>query len=252
MLDIMRDESVFDSDGGQGRKKSKAQRRAERRANRTAQREAEAKVKPVKALNASQADYLEALNSSNQVFGVGSAGTGKTFLAAHHAASLLVAEKVERIIVARPAVSKKKHQQGFQPGKSDEKIAPWMVPVMDGLRAATSPAVVERLKREGKIEFVPFEFMRGRTFYRAAVILDEAQNCDLDDLRLFLTRIGEDSHVVVCGDPDQPDIPDSGLERVLEMIEENDISAEIVEFDPEDVVRSKLAKEWVRAFDRED
>jgi phosphate starvation-inducible protein PhoH and related proteins len=238
-------------DGNIKSRTTKAQRRAARRANRQTEREAETKVKPISALNEVQRDYMEALKESDQVFAIGSAGGGKTFIAAHHAATRLTNGDVSKAIIARPAVSKKKHQLGFLPGTNDEKLLPWLEPVLDGFRAAISPIAVERLRKEHKISFLAFEHMLGRTFNDAVVILDEAQNCDLSDLKVFLTRMGKNSQVIVCGDPSMPVIEDSGLETVLEMVEKYNLPVEVIEFGPEDVVRSAGAAAWVDAFDRE-
>lgn len=225
----------------------KAQSRHDRRQERT-HRSTEKTREPLKALNEAQADLIEALQESAQVFAIGPAGTGKTYIAARHAMMLLLAGAKERIVISRATVSKSKHKLGFRPGNQDEKIQDWMIPIMDGFKAEVSTATIDKLRKDGKIEFAAFETMRGRSFAGSVAILDEAQNCDLGDLRMFLTRIGESTQVIICGDLDQVDIPDSGFAAVLELIEKHNLSAEIVEFGPEDVVRSAIAKEWVLAF----
>lgn len=234
---------------------SKAQKRKERRAEKAQKSITIYEEKPLVPRNETQADFIDALKNSDQVFAVGPAGTGKTYIAAHHAMHSLITGKTEGIVVARPTVTKPKHRQGFLPGNEKEKIEPWLVPIISAFKDVVAAHVVDKMTRDGRIDYLSFETMRGRSLNRCIVILDEAQNCDYGDLRLFLTRIGEDSQVIVCGDPDpwQCDIGDaSGLNDVLEMIEEFDLSAEIIEFDEDDVVRSGIAKEWVKAFTRYD
>lgn len=205
-------------------------------------------VEPLKPKTARQAEYISLLQGGGDVFAVGGAGTGKTYIPARLAARALVDGKVEKIIVARVTVAKAKHALGFLPGKLDQKLAPWLVPIMDGMRAEVSAATIDQWKANGQFEIASFEHMRGRTFANCWLILDEAQNADLGDLQLFLTRIGEGAQVAVTGDTDQVDIHNSGLEEVLEMVRRNSINMSIVEFGDDDVVRSALARSWVKAF----
>lgn len=239
-------ELFFDEPRGSTRSSRKAKARHQRRTERKAPEVAS--LPEFQPLNQTQADLFEALKESPQVFVVGPAGTGKTYVAARHAMRQLLQGKTESIVLSRATVARRKHQLGFRPGKQDDKMADWMVPIMFGLKAECSTASIEKLRREGKIEFMPFETMRGRSIENAILILDEAQNCDIQDLKLFLTRVGENTQVIVAGDTDQVDIDDSGFETVLDMIEAHDMSAEIIEFDESDVVRSATAKEWVTAF----
>lgn len=197
-----------------------------------------------------QREYIEALDDSDQVFAIGGAGTGKTYIAARYALRRVISNEFHKVIVTRPTISALHHKLGFLPGDMKEKLDPWMRPIYDSFAAEAQASTIDQLKHQGRIELVSFEHMRGRTFDNAIVILDEAQNCTLLDLRMFLTRIGEDSKVIVCGDMDQVDITDSGLSTIVEMIESNDMNADIIEFGPEDVVRSEIAKEWVQVFDR--
>ena len=143
-----------------------------------------------------------------------------------------------------------RHKQGFLPGHLNTKLAPWLVPILDAFKAEISATEVEKYLRSGDIEFLSFEHMRGRTFSNAFVILDEAQNCSFNDLRMFLTRKGEGTTYVVTGDPSQVDIQDSGLASILDMIEQYDLDADIIEFESSDVVRSEQAQEWVSAFQK--
>jgi phosphate starvation-inducible PhoH-like protein len=206
------------------------------------------KSEPLIPRNENQGDYLAALNESDQVFGIGPAGTGKTYMAARVGIRSVMDGRKDKICIARVTIAKKKHALGFRHGNQNDKIADWVVPIMDGFKAECSKTTIEAMVKSGKIEFLAFETLRGRSLENCFVLLDEAQNCDLDDLKLFLTRIGEATTVVVCGDPSQTDIPDSGLEKVLDMIDDYDIDADVVEFTEDDVVRSATAKAWVKAF----
>jgi len=228
---------------------TKAARRAARRNEQNA-REAAKRSSPLKPKTPKQAEAITALKESEQVFLVGGAGTGKTYLASRHAMRKLLDGKTDKIVICRPTVAKEKHKQGFLPGGLEAKLRPWLVPVLDGMVAEASNTMIDKLKNDGRLEFLSFEHMRGRSIPDAVIILDEAQNCDLQDLRMFLTRTGENSQVIVCGDLDQIDIPNSGLETVLDMVEDFDLDADIIEFGPEDVVRSRAAAGWVRAFSR--
>jgi len=242
------DDAYFDQPrsrrGAAGGKASRRRARTEQKAP------SQHSTEPLHAKNANQADYIKALQDSDQVFGIGPAGTGKTYLAARIAIRKVISGDRDGIKIARPTVAKKKHQQGFLPGKLDAKLEPWLVPIMQGFKAECSQGTIDKLRADGRIEFLSFEHMRGRSFEGCVVMLDEAQNADLSDLKLFLTRVGERTQVIVSGDLDQVDIPDSGLETILDLIEDHDIPAEVVEFDEHDVVRSAIAKHWVRAFAR--
>lgn len=227
---------------------TKADKRAERKKNK-AKANRQKYRRPLVPKTNMQAAYIEALEDGDQVFAVGGAGTGKTYIASRHALRQLLDGECDKVIVTRPTVTKKKHELGFLPGSLDDKLGPWLIPLVDAMKDETSSNEVKRLMREGKIEFLSFEHMRGRSLPDCVVILDEAQNCDLADLRMFLTRIGENTQVIVCGDTDQVDIPDSGLDAVVDMILKNrKTSATLIEFSDEDVVRSETAREWVEAF----
>lgn len=225
---------------------TKAQARAARRAERSA-KQTKHTPKPLVAKNENQADYLEVLREGESVFAIGPAGTGKTYLAARIAAQRLLKGDIEKIVISRVTASKKGHQIGFLPGNIEAKMAPWLTPVIEGIRAEVSKAQLDAWKAAGQFEIVPFEYMRGRTFDKAAIILDEAQNAEFDDLHLFLTRTGEGSQVIVAGDHSQIDIPNSGLEEIVDISDEHAIM-DIVEFTEDDVVRSALAKKWVKAI----
>lgn len=211
----------------------------------------EHKIKrPLVAKTETQKFYLECLNTETQIFAIGGAGTGKTYIASRFAIRKLVEGRYEKLIIARPTVAKKRHELGFLPGNLEAKLKPWLVPILSSFADEVSPADVDKLKNLGQIEFLSFEHMRGRTFNNSVIILDEAQNCDYSDLKLFLTRIGENSLTIVNGDIDQIDIPDSGLETIIDLIYDHDLSPAVVEFTEEDVVRSAEAKEWVTVFNK--
>lgn len=224
---------------------SKAEKRRARQADRAAK--STHVVKPLVPLNDNQADYIADLREGLDVMALGPAGTGKTYIAGRFAARCLIEGKVDKIVVSRVTVSDKRHSLGYLPGNIDGKMGPWIQPIIDGIRAEVSGSTLDKWKEEGKFVIVPFEYMRGRSFHNSFVILDEAQNATIADLKLFTTRGGENSQVVVAGDPDQADIPDSGLETVADLAERFDIMS-IVEFTEDDVVRSAFAAKWVKAF----
>lgn len=225
---------------------TKAAARAARRADKHAKQAAQ-HAKPLVAKNENQADYLEILRHSDSVFAVGPAGTGKTYLAARIAAQRMIKGAIDKIIITRVTVSSHRHAIGFLPGNIEAKMKPWLTPVIEGIRAEVSAQTLDKWKAEGKFEIVPFEYMRGRTFDFSMIILDEAQNACFADLETFVTRTGVESQVVICGDPGQVDIPNSGLPTMLDLAEEFEIM-DIVEFTEDDVVRSALAKKWVKAI----
>jgi phosphate starvation-inducible PhoH-like protein len=225
---------------------TKAQARAARRAERNA-KDNRQNAKPLVAKNEAQQDYLDVLREGESVIAIGPAGTGKTYLAARIAAQRLIKGEIDKIIVSRVTVSKREHGIGFLPGNIDAKMKPWLTPVIEGIRAEVSGQTLDKWKAEGRFEIVPFEYMRGRTFDSSVIILDEAQNATFEDLTLFLTRTGEDSQVIVCGDPGQVDIPNSGLEEITDLADRHAIM-DIIEFSEDDVVRSALAKAWVKAI----
>lgn len=197
-----------------------------------------------------QSKYIEALRNKNMTFGLGPAGTGKTFLAVAMAVSHLLEGKVERIILSRPAVEAGE-KLGFLPGDMKEKVDPYLRPLYDALGQMISMEQTEKRLERGEIEVAPLAFMRGRTLSDAFVILDEAQNTTPMQMKMFLTRFGQNCHMVVCGDPSQVDLPDgnvSGLKDALDTLKGiNDIS--FIEFDSDDVVRHKLVGKIVKAYD---
>lgn len=197
-----------------------------------------------------QALYIKALQSCLQVIATGSAGTGKTFIASVHAAKLFKEGKVDKIILTRPNVASGR-SLGFFPGSMEEKMAPWVIPFTDVLEAYLGAEVFEIASKKRQIDIVPFEVMRGRTFNNAFVILDEAQNTTPSEMKMFLTRIGDDSQVLINGDIKQSDLKSSsGLKTIIDMIQSQKLPVEHIEFTVDDIVRSDICAMWVRAFDK--
>jgi phosphate starvation-inducible PhoH-like protein len=194
--------------------------------------------------------YVADLFNREMVFGIGPAGTGKTYLAVAAAVSMFFDEKVDRIILSRPAVEAGE-RLGFLPGDMKEKIDPYLRPLYDALGDMIPMKQLAKLMEEGKIEVAPLAFMRGRTLANAFVVLDEAQNCTEMQMKMFLTRMGEGSHMVITGDPTQIDLPrgvGSGLVEALRVLERvNEIG--FVRFTSADVVRHPLVARIVEAYD---
>jgi phosphate starvation-inducible protein PhoH and related proteins len=204
---------------------------------------------PIEALNATQAHYLAALRSSPQVVVVGPAGTGKTWIAATCAADLYRNRQVSRIILTRPNVPCGR-SLGYFPGSLQDKFAPWATPVAEAIKDRIGKAAYDIAVKNGDIDMVPFEVMRGRSWKHAFVLLDEAQNTTPVEMKTFLTRVGEDCTTVINGDVSQCDLDDgSGLRTVLELIRSHGLPVPVIEFTLDDIVRSGLCAMWVRAFD---
>jgi phosphate starvation-inducible PhoH-like protein len=207
--------------------------------------------KLITARSPTQTTYIQALDNVDLVFGLGPAGTGKTYLAVAYAAQCLERGQVERIILSRPAVEAGE-RLGFLPGDMREKVDPYLRPLYDALNDVLPPAKVERDLATGVIEVAPLAFMRGRTLAHAFIILDEAQNTSAMQMKMFLTRIGEGSKMVITGDPSQIDLPagqKSGLEDAVKLL--NGVKGiETVRFNSGDVVRRDLVARIVEAYDK--
>jgi len=200
-----------------------------------------------------QAVYLQALAESEMVFGLGPAGTGKTYLAVAQAVALLTSGQVDRIVLSRPAVEAGE-RLGFLPGDLKEKVDPYLRPLYDALHDMLPAEQVKKRLDSGEIEIAPLAFMRGRTLANAFVILDEAQNTTPMQMKMFLTRLGEGGRMVVTGDVTQIDLPAgtrSGLKDALEILKEVE-GVRFVHFTDRDVVRHPLVSRIVRAYDRHD
>jgi phosphate starvation-inducible PhoH-like protein len=197
-----------------------------------------------------QKRYLDAIEQHDIVFGIGPAGTGKTYLAMAQAVSFLLSKRVSRIILARPAVEAGE-KLGFLPGDLQEKVNPYLRPLYDALYDMIELERVERLIERGTIEVAPIAFMRGRTLNDAFVILDEAQNTTSEQMKMFLTRLGFGSKAVITGDVTQIDLPTgrtSGLVEAMKVIGKVEGIA-FVHFDDKDVVRHSLVQQIVKAYE---
>jgi phosphate starvation-inducible PhoH-like protein len=206
--------------------------------------------KTVVSKSPNQRRYIDAMRQNDLVFGVGPAGTGKTYLAVAMAISLLNEKRIQRILLCRPAVEAGE-KLGFLPGDIAAKVDPYLRPLYDALHDMLEPERIEQLVERGTIEVAPLAFMRGRTLNDAFIILDEAQNTTPEQMKMFLTRIGLDSKAAVTGDVTQIDLPGgkiSGLVEAQEVVS-GIAGIEIVHFDKTDVVRHPLVQRIVEAYD---
>ncbi|MFH1866357.1 MAG: PhoH family protein [Candidatus Eisenbacteria bacterium] len=207
--------------------------------------------KPVEPKTIGQKKYVDAMQQYDIVVSIGPAGTGKTYLAVAMAVAALRQKEVERIVLVRPAVEAGE-SLGYLPGDYQEKIAPYLRPLYDALRDMMDPERVKRLTEIGTIEVIPLAYMRGRTLNDAFVILDEAQNSTMPQMKMFLTRLGFNSRAVITGDITQIDLTSrsmSGLVRIQEILA--DIKGiEFVYLNESDVVRHRLVREVIKAFER--
>ncbi|MBH0237633.1 PhoH family protein [Methylobrevis albus] len=206
--------------------------------------------KTIMARNPAQDAYIRAMDRASLVFGIGPAGTGKTYLAVAYAAALLERGEVAKLILSRPAVEAGE-RLGFLPGDMREKIDPYLRPLYDALHDMMPPEKVERGLASGAIEVAPLAFMRGRTLQNAAIILDEAQNTTAVQMKMFLTRLGDGSKMFVTGDPTQVDLPQG---QVSGLVESTRILKDVpgivqVRFSESDVVRHELVGRIVTAYD---
>ncbi|KST58995.1 phosphate starvation-inducible protein PhoH [Methylobacterium sp. GXS13] len=206
-------------------------------------------LSPIQPLTDRQAQYLDALASSSQVIVLGPAGTGKTYIAGTRAADQLRQRRISKVVITRPNVPSGR-SLGFFPGTLEEKIAPWVAPLTEAMKERMGQAAFEIALKTGDIEIVPFEVMRGRTFKNCLVILDEAQNTTTAEIKMFLTRIGDDCQVIINGDVSQTDLREtSGLRTVMHLIKSRMMPIPVVEFTRDDIVRSGICAEWVKAFE---
>jgi phosphate starvation-inducible protein PhoH and related proteins len=204
--------------------------------------------------SATQIEYMKALAARDMIFALGPAGTGKTYVAVAQAVSQLITGSVQRLILSRPAVEAGE-RLGFLPGDMKEKVDPYLRPLYDALYDCMPPEQVERRIASGEIEIAPIAFMRGRTLADAFVILDEAQNTTPAQMKMFLTRFGQNSRMVICGDPRQVDIPGgdamSGLKDAVDRLEGIEGIA-VVRFTSADVVRHPIVGRIVEAYEGKD
>jgi phosphate starvation-inducible protein PhoH and related proteins len=209
--------------------------------------------KTIRPKTANQKRYVEAIDENTITFGVGPAGTGKTYLAMAKAIQALQSKQVNRIILTRPAVEAGE-RLGFLPGTLQEKIDPYLRPLFDALHDMIDQESIPRLMQSGIIEIAPLAYMRGRTLNDAFIILDEAQNTSAEQMKMFLTRLGFGSKMVITGDTTQIDLPhgaQSGLKIVHEILDGVD-DITFIKLDSEDVVRNRLVGDIVNAYGRHD
>ena len=205
----------------------------------------------VRARTPAQDAYIRALKRHALVFSTGPAGTGKTWLAVAQAIQLFERKEVDRIILSRPAVEAGE-RLGFLPGDMREKVDPYLRPIFDALYDLMDARIVERALQTGEIEIAPLAFMRGRTLSNAAIILDEAQNTTTMQMKMMLTRLGENSRMVITGDPSQVDLPSgqiSGLAEAVRLLEGVDGISHVT-FSSADVIRHELVARIVEAYDK--
>ncbi len=207
--------------------------------------------KSVIARSKKQSDYIDALRKNDIVMAVGPAGTGKSFLAVSVGITMLMEKKIERVILSRPAVEAGE-KLGFLPGDMKEKVDPYLRPLYDALYDLFGFELINKKIENGEIEIAPLAFMRGRTLKNSFAILDEAQNATATQIKMFLTRIGENSKLVVNGDPSQIDLNNkshSGLNKSMKILKKlNEI--QFIEFDHRDVVRHPLVSKIIKAYQK--
>lgn len=217
--------------------------------------EAVRKLKPLVAKTQNQKRYIDFLNTEDQVVVTGYSGTGKTYIAATHAANRYLEGKIKRIIVTRPNVAVGR-DLGHFPGTLEEKIAPWVAPVHDTLVEHLGAGKVETDIKNGNIKYVPLSVMRGRSFDNTFILVDEAQNLTVHEMKMLLTRVGQNSQLVINGDIKQSDLRgeerrDSGLATIVRLIHKYDMAIPVVDFTLDDIVRSDVCKQWSIVFDKE-
>ena len=200
----------------------------------------------VKPLNFIQGEYLRAIQENEIVFGVGSAGTGKTYVAATYAAGELFHRRVDKIILTRPNVETGRGL-GFLPGTLEEKYAPYLDPFDQVFTRSLGKGFYEYALKSKNIDPKPLGFMRGATFDNCIVLLDEAQNATREEMKMILSRIGRNCKMIISGDVDQADIPDSGLSDAIKRLEHID-GIEVVRFMDDDIVRSRMCKQIILAY----
>lgn len=195
-----------------------------------------------------QREFLEALRTSSQVFVLGPAGTGKTYVTATYAADLYTLKKIDKIVITRPHVAVGK-ELGFLKGDLEEKTKPWALPVLDVLEKHLGKGVVDTAIKANNIEMAPLALMRGRSFDNAFIIVDESQNITTHEIKMLLTRVGEGSTIVLNGDVQQSDLKEAdGLSKVIHLAKKHMLPIPIIEFGLEDIVRSDICAQWAKIF----
>ena len=195
-----------------------------------------------------QAMYIDALKESDQVVVLGPAGTGKTYVVSTFAANEYHLKNIEKIVITRPHVAVGK-DIGFLPGTLEEKCAPWALPVIDVLEKHLGKGVVETGLKNGNIETVPLALIRGRSFDNTLIIIDEAQNLTVEELKALVTRVGEGSKLVINGDTQQSDLKQGdGLSKLTHLIKKYTLPIPVIEFTVKDIIRSDVTAMWVKTF----
>lgn len=198
-----------------------------------------------------QKELVEALQNSQQVFILGPAGTGKTYVTATYAADLYTTKEIDKIVITRPHVAVGK-ELGFLKGDLTEKTMPWALPVLDVLEKHLGKGAVETGIKNGNIEMAPLALMRGRSFDNAFIIVDETQNITTHELKMLLTRVGEGTTIVLNGDVQQSDLKEAdGLTKVIHLAKKHMLPVPIIEFDVDDIIRSDICAQWVKVFLKE-
>ena len=213
-----------------------------------------AESKPVSGIvpkTVNQGKLIQAINTSQQVLILGPAGTGKTYVTATCAADLYTLKEIDKIVITRPHVAVGK-DIGFLPGTLEEKAQPWALPVLDVLVKHLGRGAVDTALKAGNIEVATLALMRGRSFDNAFIIVDEAQNIEVAEIKMLLTRVGEGSTIVMNGDIQQSDLKGtSGLAKVIHLSKKHMLDVPVIEFGVDDIVRSGICAEWVKVFMKE-
>jgi len=198
-----------------------------------------------------QKEFLDHLKQNSQVFVLGPAGTGKTYVTATYAADQYTLKEIDKIVITRPHVAVGK-ELGYLPGTLEEKTYPWALPVLDVLEKHWGKGMLETAIKNGNVEMAPLALMRGRSFENAFIIVDETQNITTHELKMLLTRVGEGSTIVLNGDVQQSDLKEAdGLSKVIHLAKKHMIPVPIVEFGVDDIVRSDICAQWVKVFMKE-
>lgn len=201
--------------------------------------------------NNNQKLYIEALREGDQVVVFGPAGTGKTYVVATYAASEYNLKNINKIVITRPHVAVGK-DIGYLPGTLEEKCAPWALPVIDVLEKHLGKGVVETGLKNGNIETVPLALIRGRSFDNTLMIVDEAQNLSVEELKALVTRVGQGSKLVINGDVQQSDLKQGdGLTKIVHLVKKYQLPIPVIEFTVDDIIRSDITAMWVKTFMKE-
>ena len=194
---------------------------------------------------------IDALKTSRQVFILGPAGTGKTYVTATYAADQYTLKEIDKIVITRPHVAVGK-ELGYLPGTLEEKTYPWALPVLDVLEKHWGKGTLDTAIKNGNVEMAPLALMRGRSFENAFIIVDETQNITTHELKMLLTRVGEGTTIVLNGDVQQSDLKEAdGLTKVIHLAKKHQLPVPIVEFDVDDIIRSDITAMWVKTFLKE-